>query len=224
MIATARKDSKLMARSIAAFVALGVAVTALPAAAKPPAGPINRGLDSVNQPVVARSDFALDLASRGDGLSPVERGRLAAWFDSLGLGYGDRVSVDDPLAADYTRRDIARVAAEYGLLLNHSAPITVGRVEPGTVRVIVSRSSASVPGCPHWQGRGGVNSTSPNYGCATNSNLAAMIADPSDLVLGQAGSGTGDAATAAKAIKVYRDTAPTGTKGLTATQSQSGGN
>lgn len=212
-----------MARSIAAFLALGVAVAAVPATAQR-AGPINRGLDSVNQPVVVRSDFTLDLASRGNGLSPVERGRLAAWFDSLGLGYGDRVSVDDPLAGDGTRRDIARVAAEYGLLLNYGAPITVGRVEPGNVRVVVSRSTASVPGCPHWQGRGGVNSTSPNYGCATNSNLAAMIADPSDLVLGQAGSGTGDASTAAKAIKVYRDTAPTGSKGLTETTSQSGGN
>lgn len=224
MIATARKDYKIMARSIAALLALGVAVTAFPAAAQNKSGPINRGLDSVNQPVVVRSDFALDLVSRGNGLSPVERGRLAAWFDSLGLGYGDRVSVDDPLAGDDTRRDIARVAAEYGLLLHYGAPITAGRVEPGNVRVIVSRSTASVPGCPHWQGRGGVNSTSPNYGCATNSNLAAMIADPSDLVLGQAGSGTGDAATVAKAIKVYRDTPPSGTKGLTVTTTQSGGN
>ncbi len=213
-----------MARSIAALLALGVAVTAVPAAAQRYAGPINRGLDSVNQPVVVRNDYTLDLQSRGNGLSPVERGRLAAWFDSLGLGYGDRVSVDDPLAGDGTRRDVARVAADYGLLLAYGAPVTVGRVEPGTVRVIVSRSSASVPGCPHWQGRGGTNSTSPNYGCATNSNLAAMIADPSDLVLGQAGSGTGDAATAAKAIKVYRDTAPSGTKGLTVTTTQSGGN
>ncbi|MGZ8998147.1 MAG: CpaD family pilus assembly lipoprotein, partial [Allosphingosinicella sp.] len=107
-----------MARSIAALVALGVAVTAFPATAQR-AGPINRGLDSTNQPVVVRNDFTLDLASRGDGLSPVERGRLAGWFDSLGVGYGDRVSVDDPLAGDYTRRDIARIAAEYGLLLNY---------------------------------------------------------------------------------------------------------
>jgi pilus assembly protein CpaD len=47
-----------------------------------------------------------------------------------------------------------------------------------------------------------------------------MVADPSDLVLGQAGSGTGDAATAAKAIKVYREAAPTGTKGLTEAQTR----
>jgi pilus assembly protein CpaD len=223
MIATARKDYSIMARSIAALLALGVAVTASQASAQSARGPIHRGLDSINQPVVVRSDLTLDLASRGNGLSQSERGRLAAWFDSLGLGYGDRVSVDDPLHSDGTRLDIARVAADYGLLLHYAAPVTAGRVEPGSVRVVVSRSTASVPSCPHWQGRGGVNSTSPNYGCAINSNLAAMIADPSDLVLGQAGSGTGDAATAAKAIKVYRDTAPSGSKGLTETSSQSSG-
>ena len=54
------------------------------------------------------------------------------------------------------------------------------------------------------QARGGPSSTSSNYGCAVNSNLAAMIADPTDLVLGQAGSVTGDADTSSKAIKVYR--------------------
>jgi pilus assembly protein CpaD len=47
-----------------------------------------------------------------------------------------------------------------------------------------------------------------------NSNLAAMIADPSDLVLGQAGAGVRDTGQAAKAIKVYRETAPSGIKGL----------
>ena len=203
-------------KSIAAFVALGVAITASnPAAAAERRTPPNRSLDSINQPVVQRNDYVLDLGSEGNGLSAAERGRLYAWFDSLGVGYGDRVWVDEPYGPSRTRQDIARIAADYGLLLRDGAPVTPGEVRAGTVRVVVSRSFASVPGCPHWSGRGGVNSTSPNYGCAVNSNLAAMIADPSDLVLGQAGSGTQDAAAAAKAIKVYRETPPTGTKGLT---------
>ncbi|MFN3389979.1 MAG: CpaD family pilus assembly lipoprotein, partial [Allosphingosinicella sp.] len=63
---------------------------------------------------------------------------------------------------------------------------------------------------------------SPGYGCAVNTNLAAMIADPSDLVLGQEGSGIGDASTASKAIKVYRETPPTGTKGLKETVTRGG--
>ena len=208
--------------SIAALLAFGVAFSASPAGAEPARGPINRGLDSINQPVVERTDFVFDLPDQYSGLSTGDQARLHAWFNSLGLGYGDRVWVDGPDGSDQTRQDIARIAADYGLLLRDGAPVTTGAVQPGSVRVVVSRSAASVPGCPHWSGRGGTNSTSPNYGCAVNSNFAAMVADPSDLVLGQAGSANGDSNTGNKAIKVYRETPPTGTKGLT--QTQSGGN
>ena len=84
----------------------------------------------------------------------------------------------------------------------------------------MSLRACSASGEP--EGRG-PSSTSANYGCSTNSNLAAMIADPSDLVLGQAGSGTRDTGTAAKAIKVYRDTPPSGIKGLDKATTQGGG-
>jgi pilus assembly protein CpaD len=225
MFAIARKDVFKMApsKSIAALLLIGAAISVVPAEAKKrKPEPGNRSLYSIHQPVVERTDFALDLNTQGDGLSAVERGRLHAWFASLGLGYGDRVWIDEPYGPTQAREDVARVAAEWGLLLRDGAPVTNGAVQPGSVRVIVSRSTASVPSCPKWTGKGGVNSLSPNYGCATNSNLAAMIADPSDLVLGQDGSATSDAANAAKAIKVYREAAPTGQKGLT--EASSGGN
>lgn len=183
----------------------------------------NRGLDSLNQPVVQRTDYVLDLAGGANGLSPDERARLAAWFGSLGLGYGDRVFVDGDYGFGGGRDDVARVAAEHGILLSEGAPVTAGAVAPDTVRVVVSRSTATVPGCPNWH-KGdwpeGPSATSSNYGCAVNSNLAAMVADPSDLVLGQTGSGTGDATTASKAIQVYRQAPPTGTKGLSDTETR----
>ena len=79
------------------------------------------------------------------------------------------------------------------------------------------------PGCPIWDATevGARHTTSPNYGCAVNSNLAAMIADPNDLVLGQEGSLDGDAATASKAIKTYREKAPTGAGPLKAEKTDS---
>ncbi|MDB5669066.1 MAG: pilus assembly protein CpaD [Alphaproteobacteria bacterium] len=199
----------MASKSLAALLAFG-ALAAAPAQA----GPVNKSLYSVNQPVVQRADYVLDVEAR-DGLPQPERARLRAWFGSLGLGYGDRVAVDEAYPSP-ARADVARVAAEFGLLLSDSAPITAGEVQPGLARIIVSRSFASVPGCPHWSGADKNNAMSPGYGCATYSNLAAMIADPTDLVLGQAGSGTSDGKTGAKAIKVYRDTAPSGSKGLSA--------
>jgi pilus assembly protein CpaD len=181
----------------------------------------NRSVDSLNQPVVQRTDFTIDLATNGEGLSPAERGRLESWFNSLRLGYGDRISVDEAYGPSQSREDVAHLAAEYGLLLSESTPITAGQVEPGSLRVIISRSTASVPNCPNWQGPGGPSATSPNYGCATNSNLAAMIADPSDLVLGQTGSGR-DNATSGKAIRLYREAKPTGANGLNEASSKGG--
>ncbi|HEX2762373.1 MAG TPA: CpaD family pilus assembly lipoprotein [Allosphingosinicella sp.] len=201
-------------RSLAALLAIGTLFgTAATADARPRDrhGP-ERGVDSLNQPVVERTDYVLDLSARDDGLSALERARLGAWFGSLGVGYGDRIFVEEPYGPGPARLDVARVAAAYGLLVSDGAPVLAGEVAPGTARVIVSRSMAYVPNCPNWRPTG-PSSTSSNYGCAINSNLAAMIADPIDLVLGQAGTGT-DATTAAKAIKVYREAPPTGAKGL----------
>ena len=204
-------------KSLAALVAIGAALSLSAAAdAKRPRdrhGP-ERGLDSLNQPVVERSDFVLDLAGADGGLSAGERARLDQWFHTVGLGYGDHVFVDDGFGNSAGRADVARTAAEYGILLSEGAPITAGEVAPGSIRVVVSRSVAYVPNCPNWSAKRGPSSVSSNYGCAVNSNLAAMIADPNDLVLGQSGSVTGDANVSSKAIRVYRQTAPSGTKGL----------
>ena len=182
----------------------------------------NRSLDSVNQPVVQRTDYVVDLQSSGGRLAAGEESRLHAWLATLGVGYGDKVWVDD--AAGGAAEDVARVAADYGLLLSDGTPVTAGSVQPGTVRVVVSRSTASVPNCPNWEGPGGASATSPNYGCAMNSNLAAMIADPNDLVLGQVGSIDGNSDTSTKAIRVYRQAVPTGTKGLSEVSTRGRGN
>lgn len=179
---------------------------------------LNPSIYSVNQPVVQRSDYVLDLATAGSGVPQSELARLDAWFQSLALGYGDRISVDGGgRAADpATERAISGVAEGYGMLLSDGAPVTTGQIAPGSVRVIVSRTTASVPNCPQWDPEtiGGRISTAPNYGCATNTNMAAMVADPNDLVVGRTGDPSVDAATASKAIRSYRTKLPTGTGAL----------
>lgn len=179
----------------------------------------NPSLYSLHQPVVQRTDFVLDLATSGEGLSVSEKARLGAWFASIGLRYGDTVTVDEShgYGNPDARADVAEVAAGYGLLLDGAvAPVTAGAVPPGSIRVIASRATAGVPTCPAWE-RGElapVNYTSSNYGCATNSNLAAMIADPLDLVRGRDGTVDASANTAARAIRGYREGQPTGRQGL----------
>lgn len=183
------------------------------------------GLESANQPVVARSDYIFDAATDGSDLASGEQARVAGWLASLRLGYGDRVYVDDPGATGASRQ-IAAEAGRYGVLLSGPAPVTAGAVQPGMVRIIVSRMQASVPGCPDRRDTGAGNfggKTSSGYGCAINGNLAAMVARPEDLVRGEPGSPTADPAQITKSIKALREAAPTGTGGTTVKAEGTGG-
>ncbi|WP_340587147.1 CpaD family pilus assembly protein [Erythrobacter alti] len=176
-------------------------------------GPQNMSLNSVNQPVVERSNYTLDLASVAGGLTVPEQARLADWFETLDLRYGDRISVDDPAMSPAVREDVAAVASRFGILLSDVAPVTEGYVNPGNVRVVVTRSMAHVPGCPNWENRYGIeqgNQTSPGFGCAVNSNIAAMVADPEHLLNGASGSGETVVMTSNRAIDSYRNAQPTG--------------
>ena len=177
--------------------------------------PLN-GVSAVNVPVVSRADYAFDVAAPDGTLAAGEDARLDAWFRSLQLGYGDTIYLDGAYA-EGARGDVARVAGQYGLLVSGGAPVTPGAIAPGSVRVVVSRTRASVPNCPNWSVKSQPNfdnASMSNFGCGVNSNLAAMIANPQDLVSGREGSGVGDSLTATKAVQSYRKAAPTGTEGL----------
>ena len=103
------------------------------------------------------------------------------------------------------------------MMVEPGAPVTAGAVPNGMVRVIVSRTRAEVPNCPNWSVPSQPNynnRTMSNFGCGVNSNLAAMVANPEDLVHGREGAVVVDPSTGTKAIVLYRTTAPTGAKGL----------
>ena len=184
----------------------------------------DKGVAAVNVPVVTTADYVVDAAAPGGVLAPGESQRLDGWFQGLGLGYGDTVYVDSA-AGETARRQVATVAGRYGMLVSPGAPVTMGVVQPDTVRVVVSRRSAVVPGCPNWSVPAQPNyqnRTMSNFGCGVNSNLAMMVANPEDLVHGREGSGVIDANAAIKAVQFYRQQVPSGSKGLQAV-SPSGG-
>jgi hypothetical protein len=75
---------------------------------------------------------------------------------------------------------------------------------------VVSGNQAVVPNCPNFSSAG-VDSaamTDSNYGCAINSNLAAMVADPADLLHGKSDATT-DTGSLVRAIKAWREAEPT---------------
>lgn len=188
--------------------------------------PGNRSLDSLHQPVVSRTNYTLDITAGPSGVSIPEQRRLAGWFEALDLRYGDRIAIDDPMRSSASRSSVEALAGRHGILLSDEAPVTPGAVAPGTVRVVVTRSSASVPGCPDWSAKSESNlknATSTNYGCATNANLAAMVADPEHLLKGASGKGITTVMSGTKAIESYREAPPTGEQGLSKNSTQTGG-
>ncbi len=186
------------------------------------AGTVNRGIESVHQPIVSQTDHVLDLAAVDGRLAPGEEQRLAGWLAGLNVGYGDRVAIDD--AADATARDtVAGLVAAHGLLLAEPTPAAAA---PSAIRVTVSRATARVPGCNDWSRDSSVDyaqNTSSFYGCAVNGNLAAMVANPRDLVRGATGDGLSDPALSFKAIDLFRKAAPGGGGGQTVKSQSVGG-
>ena len=209
----------------AAGAALALSLGLATAACQTPSH-VNASLESVKQPVVERANYVLDVRADSTGLPVTEQRRLVGWFESLDLGYGDRVSVDDASGNIAVRDHVGALAGRYGLLLSDGAPVTPGYVEPGSVRVVVTRSRAYVPGCPDWSDQTSDynnNATHSNFGCAVNGNLAAMVADPEHLLKGAAGSGETVVMSSNKAISTYREAKPTGAGGLPQVSSQEGG-
>lgn len=189
--------------NITALIGLSLTVAAC-------GGGAARGLESVHQPVVKRSQYVLDIDTTSDGVSSMESRRVAGWLDALRVGYGDRVSIEVPYGSGggSTREVLAALAAKHGLLLDDSVPVTAGDVAPGMARMIVSRVTATVPGCPDWSGSSMSNFSNrsmSNYGCAVNSNVASMVANPQDLVLGAENTNPNDTTASSRAVRNYRD-------------------
>jgi len=202
------KDAKMASKSAALLIAAALSGCAYHPGPDPAAG-----LNPVNEPVLNRSDFVFDAAAPGGNLPPSEAARLDSWFSGLDLRYGDSVYVDAGPYSEAARAEVAQIAGKYGLLVSPGAPVTAGAVQQGNVRVIVSRTVASVPNCPNWDRASQPNynnESMPGFGCAVNGNLAAMVANPEDLFHGREGTGVLDTATAAKAVNVYRTQPATG--------------
>ena len=80
--------------------------------------------------------------------------------------------------------------------------------EPGAarVRVVVRSYSVSLPGCPDWTGNPSHNfdnTVHSNWGCANETSLGLMVADPGDLGRGR-DAGPADGELLSKRIRDYR--------------------
>lgn len=191
-------------------------------------GPTNRSVNHVKAPTIQSTQLAYDVRFAGyDGLAADQAAALEQWLAAVGIAYGDRISVDDPVASGSAARRaaVAGVVARFGLMVEEAAPVTTA-LPAGMARVVVTRLKVTPPDCPDWRRKSnpemGASSMS-NFGCATVSNLSLMVANPSDLIEGQTYTGA-DGHTTSKAINVYREQKPTGAKALSKADTVTTGN
>lgn len=206
---TSPLPTRLSRKSLAALALMALPLTACVTDSQ------NRSVDSVHQPVVSYAAYTYDVqAGAGDMLTPAETRRLDDWFTSIGLSYGDQVAiVSDGYYGPALHDGIADVAARRGLLVGTDSSAAAGVAPQGMLRLVVRRATATVPGCPDWSAKQEAEmnmGASSNYGCGVNSNLAAMVANPEDLVRGQGTDSNLRTATSNRAITTYREKPPTG--------------
>ncbi|WP_420140307.1 CpaD family pilus assembly lipoprotein [Sphingomonas sp.] len=91
-------------------------------------------------------------------------------------------------------------------------------------RPVVVDGRAHVPNCPDWSSAGSDSAarTDSNFGCAAGTNLAAMIADPNDLIQGR-DAGAGPSEVPARSIKAWREVEPTSKQWTTTVRESTGG-
>jgi pilus assembly protein CpaD len=110
---------------------------------------------------------------------------------------------------------LAAAAALLATPLAAAPPVPANKGVDSIHQPVVDGDRAYVPGCPDWSSSTSTSAakTDANYGCAVNSNMAAMIAYPADLLHGRSYTGA-ESDVATRAIKAWRELPPTGSKGL----------
>jgi pilus assembly protein CpaD len=143
--------------------------------------PKNLKLDSTTVQLDVR--FAPGSAS----LAPGEAAHLRQLAASGRIAPSDRVSVTAAGDSNLARQRFASIASlllHYGVVPVAAPPADV---PPNHVLVGIGRTLVTLPACPNWSKPSSVdfdNQPSSNFGCATETNLGMMVANPSDLAGG----------------------------------------
>lgn len=137
-----------------------------------------------------RSVFGVEYAAGKTQMSDNEKAYLSEFLDRTVQDDSRTVLLEQPGArADRLTR---QRAAALGQWLTRSGyhVVVYTDVQPvdGQLQVAVDHLLAQVPNCPNWDVHPNFAFSAnalPNLGCADHSNLAAMVANPRDLIVGE---------------------------------------
>lgn len=159
--------------------------------------------------------LTLDVAPGAGGLTSQDKARIRAFADSyLVSGHGP-VTLTAPVGggaegagaamAAEARAYLSEVGVDYASISGSS--YVAGQSGPRQIIISYTHYVATPSACGVWSGmraRDYSNLRSPNFGCATQNNLAAMVSDPRDLIQ-PADTTSADATARIRAMRAYRD-------------------
>src|SRR5579863_1943614 len=129
---------------------------------------------------------SLHFAAGTASLSSADALRLRRMAATGRIGASDRVVVaaaGAPLLSQERAGAVSRLLLPYGIVTVASE----GAAPPNQAVVEITRTLVTLPPCPNWSKPSSAdfaNQPSSNFGCATETNLGMMIANPTDLASG----------------------------------------
>jgi pilus assembly protein CpaD len=134
----------------------------------------------------ATTQLNLHFAPGTANLSPADAAHLRDMAATGRIGAADRVVIaaaGTPLLTEERIGAVARVLLNYGVV----AVVGSAVAPPNQAVVEVTRTLVTLPPCPNWSKSSNTdfaNQPSSNFGCATETNLGMMVANPADLASG----------------------------------------
>jgi pilus assembly protein CpaD len=222
--------SRLLGLACLPLLGLGLAGCAGAAGGDAHLGWIEAGSPKQLQVEQAQYRHTVRFATDSAVIEAGERDRLLAFLASADLGPGDAVRLEghaDERASEVYNLALASRRAQsveaflrqQGLGRTRVVSTAYGEAAPADprsseeawranrrVELVLERHVVVLPGCPDWSRESGTdfaNLPHSNLGCATETNLGLMVAEPRDLVRGRT-LGPADGTREAEAIVRYR--------------------
>jgi pilus assembly protein CpaD len=139
---------------------------------------------------------AISFKARQDDLDAKQKSELADAIETAGGAEAIHVRIAPPATAKGGVSKQAAAQRERIVLALRKLGVAANRIETddttpplkGTFALSLERYVVTPPACPDWTdplGQTDARQVASNWGCATNTNLGLMAADPRDLVTGR---------------------------------------
>jgi pilus assembly protein CpaD len=200
-------------------LAAALAAGCTPATA-PPSVPLLAYNAQERHPIMISNEpenFTLPVGMSGPALSPEIESAIRRYVQDYRASGTGNIAIQVPtgaaneVAAAATGRAVHYALVRAGVPRSHItvAPYQVGDYSrPAALRITFLKVKAVVPSCGIWpekQANSFENIQYENFGCATQQNLAAMVADPADLLMPK-GMTPANGGRAANVMNIYVDT------------------